>query len=234
MGGMEANKLFASVLLAGLIAMFAGFIAEYVYEVKPLEQAAIEIDTSAFEAAQAGGAVEEEEQIEPVLPLLASASVERGERLSRACTACHTFEQGAPNRVGPNQWGIVGSTFAHVEGFAYSDALMARSDEVWDYEALNQFIAAPRDYLPGTKMNYAGMRDVGDRADLIAWLRTLDANPEPLPTEEEIAAVTAAAEEDGAEESAGDTEAESGATEQVGENPEAGEEGATGDDSAGE
>lgn len=191
MGGMESNKLFASILLAGLIAMLSGFIAEKVYDAKLPEETPIFVDTAAFETAAAGGVVEEP-KIEPVVPLLASADPDRGARLVRACTACHTFEKGGPTRaVGPNQWGVVGDHFAHAADFAYSDALLARKDEYWTYEALNLFLTRPGDFIPGTKMNYAGMRKVEDRADLIAWLRLQDDDPEPLPTQAEIDAAIA-------------------------------------------
>jgi len=114
-------------------------------------------------------------------PLLASADVAAGQRASRACAACHTFDKGGPNRVGPNLYAIVNAPHAHAAGFAYSDVLKRMANEPWEYEDLNGFLANPRTYAPGTKMNFAGIRSVQERANLIAWLRTLADTQAPLP-----------------------------------------------------
>lgn len=101
--------------------------------------------------------------------------VGRGEKLAAKCKACHTFEKGAPNRVGPNQWGVAGGALAHAEGFAYSPALLEKkaTTPVWSDEALDAFLTNPKAYIPGTKMVFAGLKDPAERADLIAWLKTL-------------------------------------------------------------
>lgn len=179
MSSMEWNKIFAAVLVGGLIAMMAGFVADVLVEPEHLEQNAYVIDTGATETAQAGAA-QAPAGPAPIGPLLAAADPAAGERASRACASCHTFDQGGANRVGPNLYGIVGADFGHAEGYAYSDAIAGR-EETWDYEALNAFLYAPREYTPGTKMTYAGLKNDQDRANLIAWLRTLSPNAPPLP-----------------------------------------------------
>ena len=140
---------------------------------------------------------------EPVLALLAGADPAAGEAATRKCTACHTFDEGGANKVGPNLWNIVDAAIAGVEGFSYSDALEGMAEQSWTYEALNAFLAKPRDFAPGTKMSFAGISKVGERADLIAYLRNLSADPAPLPSAEEMApAEEPAAEEPAAEEPA--------------------------------
>lgn len=119
---------------------------------------------------------------EPITALLGNADVAAGEKLSHTCATCHNFEKGGPNKIGPNLWGIVGNVHAHLDSFNYSDAMKAKHGEKWDYDALNQFIYSPKTAVPGTKMPYAGMKNTQDRANLIAWLRTLSDNPQPLPT----------------------------------------------------
>ncbi len=180
MAGGDFNKIFMAVLMAVLIAMLAGFIANKLVHPTMLAENVYQVDVPEA-AAAAEEAAPEETGPEPIAPLLASADPAAGQKLSRACAACHTFEQGGANRVGPNLWNIVNASHAHIEGFAYSDAMKALSDKPWDYEALNAFLANPKAAIPGTKMNYAGMRKPEDRAALIAWLRTLSDNPAPLP-----------------------------------------------------
>ena len=189
---MELNKVFAAILLAGIIGLGAAFMAELVVAPEELETTAIFVDVEA-EPVAAGG----DDAVPSVLPLLATADIALGESLASACVACHTFDQGGANGIGPNNWGVVGAAMGHIEGFGYSSAMQTLHDagEVWSYEALNHFLYRPREFMPGTSMSYAGLRNVEDRAALIAWLRTLSDTPEPLPTDEEIAAATGAGEE---------------------------------------
>ena len=52
----------------------------------------------------------------------------------------------------------------------------------WTYDDLNQFITNPKGFVPGTAMGFAGVTKDSERADIIAYLRTLSDNPVPLPT----------------------------------------------------
>ncbi|MGE3293655.1 MAG: cytochrome c family protein, partial [Geminicoccaceae bacterium] len=67
------------------------------------------------------------------------------------------------------------------EGFSYSDALSGKKDQVWDYDHLNHYLTSPKTYAPGTKMSFAGISKDQERADVIAYLRSLSDNPAPLP-----------------------------------------------------
>lgn len=112
--------------------------------------------------------------------LLASADAGRGQQGVRVCSACHSFEQGGPNKIGPGLWEVVGREIASHEGFSYSSALSDK-EGAWDYEALDAYLADPRSWAPGTKMAFAGVRKPEDRADVILYLRSLSDSPEPLP-----------------------------------------------------
>lgn len=197
---LEFNKIAGALLTAGVVAMTTGFVADLLVSPESLEENAYPIAVS--DAPSAGPAAAEEPGLEPVLPLLADADLAAGEAAFRACAACHTADQGGANRVGPNLWNIVGASHAHRDDFNYSDAMQQLSGEPWTYEALNAFIADPRGTIPGTRMAYGGMRNVQDRANLIAWLRSQSDDPHPLPTEEEILAVAGEAEPPAAAEEA--------------------------------
>jgi cytochrome c len=186
---LEFNKVAAAVLTAGVVAMFSGFIGRELFHVEHLEEPVYKIASVTGETSGGGGEKPAEEKIESVLPLLASADVAHGQTVFKACAACHDASEGGPNKVGPNLWGVVGRPHAAHEGFAYSDALKAFAGKPWSYDEINHFIANPKHYAPGTKMTFAGLKKVQDRADVIAYLRTLAATPEPLPTQEEIDAV---------------------------------------------
>lgn len=184
MGGMEFNKVFAAILVAGIVAMLAGFFAEKIVKPEKLKQNAYAVEVAGLP----GAGPKIEKKAEPILALLATADIERGQKMSKACAACHSFEKGGPNGVGPALWGVVGAQKQAHDGFSYSGALNANGENVWTYEALNKFLWKPKKYAPGTKMNYAGLRKPEDRAALIAWLRTLDSTQEPLPNPTRIAA----------------------------------------------
>lgn len=173
------NKVAGAILSAGLLAMMAGFISGKIYHPKSLEKAAFAIggDGAAPAATQAAAAPAGPQ---PIGPLLANASVENGEKVAKKCVSCHTFDKGGRNKIGPNLWNIVGAGKAAVDGFSYSSVLRGM-DGGWGYEELSRFIYRPRDYAKGTKMSYAGLRKDSDRADLIAYLRSLSDSPKPLP-----------------------------------------------------
>ena len=103
--------------------------------------------------------------------VFATADAGAGEKAFRQCSACHKLEDGS-NAVGPHLFGVVGREIGVVDGFAYS-AVLADNSEAWTPENLNGFIEKPKDWAPGTKMAYNGMRDIEDRANLIAYLATI-------------------------------------------------------------
>jgi len=138
-----------------------------------------------------------------VAALLPAADIAGGEKGAKKCASCHSFDDGGANKIGPNLYGVVGRDIGGVAGFAYSEALAGHGG-VWDFDALDAFLAKPKDFAPGTKMAYAGMRSAEDRADLILYLRSLAADPLPLPEADEAASDTALEAEGG--ESEGETE----------------------------
>ncbi len=175
---MESNKFFAAILVAGILAMVSIIGSGMLVEPEQLKTNAYPIEGVA-EATPAAGAAAPA-AIEPVGPLLAKADVDHGAAVAKQCQACHNFAKGGPNLVGPNLWGVIGGPHAHKSDFAYSDA-MKKFAGTWDYDSINNFIAHPQAYLPGTKMGFAGLKKPEDRADVIAWLRTQADTPEPLP-----------------------------------------------------
>ena len=116
-----------------------------------------------------------------VAALLAAADPAAGAKAVRRCTACHTLDKGGKHRLGPNLWNLVGRPVGSAAGYGYSDALKAKSGETWSYDNLDAFLTRPKDWAPGTKMSFAGIKKPGQRADLIAHLRSLSDNPAALP-----------------------------------------------------
>ncbi|GGG42973.1 cytochrome c family protein [Caldovatus sediminis] len=172
MDSMELNKILAAILTAGVAFGVAGFIGRMVVHPTMPHESAIRIgEPAATQVAQP--AAPAAPALEPITPLLASADPQNGEALARRlCAACHTFNEGGRSGVGPNLYGIVGAPHAHVQGFNYSAALRAKEGP-WTYEELNAWLANPRAYAPGNRMAFAGMANAQQRADLIAYLRSI-------------------------------------------------------------
>ncbi|MBV8916116.1 MAG: cytochrome c family protein [Acetobacteraceae bacterium] len=114
---------------------------------------------------------------------MASADPKAGQAdtLKLGCNACHTFNEGGKAGIGPNLYGVLGAPVGHMQGFAYSQGLKAHTGP-WTYEELDKWLTKPAAYAPGTKMTFVGVANPKERADVIAYLRSLSPNPEPLPT----------------------------------------------------
>ncbi len=112
--------------------------------------------------------------------LLASADVAKGEKLFGKCVSCHTINAGGPNGIGPNLHAVVGEGIGTgAGGFAFSSALSGKGGK-WTFDLLNEWLASPKAFAPGTKMSFAGLSKTEDRANLIAYLNTQGSNL-PLP-----------------------------------------------------
>jgi cytochrome c len=177
MDSFELNKILGAVLFTCLCLVALNITAGAIFSPPKPEKPGYEIAVKEPEGGAKGPAAPAEEPIET---LLASADPKRGEDATKPCHACHTFAKGEPNKVGPNLWGVVGRSKASVAGFNYSAAMKAKGGD-WSFDELSKFIANPRGYVPGTSMSFAGIARANERANVIAYLRTLSDNPVPLP-----------------------------------------------------
>lgn len=181
MDSFELNKIAGAVLATGLLVMALSITSEIIYEPEDLRENGYVIAVA--EGDDHGQAAEAAAAIEPIEVRLQVASVSGGESSAKKCQACHTFEKGGPPKVGPNLFGIVGAKAAHMPGFNYSGALVERqaAGMEWTFAKLDDFLANPKAEVPGTLMAFAGLKKPDERADVIAYLRTLADSPVPLP-----------------------------------------------------
>jgi cytochrome c len=182
MDSFELNKIAGAVLATLLFAMGLGILTEAIFKPKYPVVAGYDLPgAEAAPAAAAPGAATA--QVTPLPVRMASADAKRGEATAKACTACHAFDKGGANKVGPALYGVVDRAKAAVGGFNYSAVLKEHGSkgEKWDFAALDAFITNPKAYAPGTLMGYAGLADPAKRADVLAYLRSLSDNPAPLP-----------------------------------------------------
>jgi cytochrome c len=176
MSSFEWNKIIGSVLAAMIVAMVTGIVAQSIVHPARLEKPAY-VPPGA--EGQAGGAPPAENAAaapagpEPIGPAMQKADAKHGEQVAKVCLQCHTFNKGEPNKIGPNLFGVIDENIASVPGYTFSAALQKDKDKKWNPDELNVWLWKPQEFAKGTKMTFAGLPKVQDRADVIAYLQTL-------------------------------------------------------------
>ena len=182
MDSYETNKIVGAIL-GTLFVLFGGsLLSEAIFDSEAPEKPGYVIAAAEAPAAGAGAAAVAEDP--PVAALLASADPGKGASEFKKCQACHIGEKDGGNKVGPHLWNVVDRPMASVSDFAYSAGIkdFSKGSTVkWDYDHLYHFLKAPKQYIPGTAMGFAGIKDPEGRANVIAYLRSLSDNPAPLP-----------------------------------------------------
>jgi cytochrome c len=177
MNSFELNKILGAILGTCLITLALNIGAGAIFAPEKPAKPGYMIAVKTV----AGGQKEAAPKETPLPVRLAKASLEKGQSVAKQCQACHTFEKGGPNRVGPNLYGIVGDERGKNRGgFNFSAAMKGKGGK-WTFEELDKFIADPRGYIPGTAMTFAGVKNEQQRADVIDYLHTLSDSPLPLP-----------------------------------------------------
>ncbi|MGV1795192.1 c-type cytochrome [Rhizobium sp. A37_96] len=176
---MGVGALLATLFVLKSVSLASGFIFHTEVPEKP------GFTIVATEEPAAGGDKAAAAKPEtPIAQLLQKADAKVGETIFKKCQACHSGEKGGPNKVGPDLWGIVDRPVGEHEGFAYSSGMKDFSkggSEKWTYDHLYHFLAAPKKFVAGTAMGFAGLPKEEDRANVIAYLRTLADTQVPLP-----------------------------------------------------
>jgi cytochrome c len=170
----------AITVSAAICVLFASTMsatASVAIRAQPLERSIVRIQVAQVATSPAP----KRELAPPIAPLLATADPVAGEAYAKkVCAACHSLNEGGKAIIGPNLYGVVGGPHAYMQGFSYSDALKSKQGP-WSYDELYAWLTKPTDYAPGTRMAFPGIKNDKQRLDVIAYLRTLSHNPEPLP-----------------------------------------------------
>ncbi|HUC60775.1 MAG TPA: c-type cytochrome [Alphaproteobacteria bacterium] len=187
MDSFEFNKIAGAVLMTALVATVIGHIGDIL--VPEAEGGKTHIEIAGVPAPGTPTQVASVPTV-PFDQLLATASAKSGEADAKVCETCHNFVEGKGPKIGPDLYGVVGRKIASNAKFEYSDAIKKLPGD-WTFDKLNDWIAGPQKVAPGTKMTFAGIPDAKKRADVIAYLDTLSAKPEPLPKPAPVAPAAA-------------------------------------------
>jgi cytochrome c len=148
-----------------LLVLFATLFSSLLYQQKKVIKRGFEIEISA----DGKPVVKKEEKPVDLATMMKTADIDRGAKTFKKCATCHSIGKGEAAKVGPNLYGVVGRKRGSFAGFSYSEAMKAKGGN-WDSESVNSFITKPKEYLPGTKMAFAGLKKPQDRADVILFL----------------------------------------------------------------
>lgn len=167
----EFNTIAGWVLAGGIVALGGSIVTGELFHGERPEQMGYVVEGVEVEAG--------EEAEMPLAQAFTLVTAEDGEAIFRRCVSCHTINQGGADGLGPNLYGVVGGPAAHRPGFAYSSGLAALPGP-WTFEALDEWLTRPAAYIDGTKMNFAGLSSVEDRAAVILYMNAQGSNL-PLP-----------------------------------------------------
>lgn len=183
MNSTLTNKFIMAFLATVFVVMTVNILSDSLFHAPAPEKPGYAIEAEEVASGGEGGSAPAKEEVS-IATLLQSADPARGQVVFKRCAACHTGEKGGANKVGPHLWDVVNRPAASVADFGYSAAMkeFGAGGNKWDFEHLNKFLTSPKGFIKGTAMGFAGDKKDNERADLIAYLRTLSDNPAPLPS----------------------------------------------------
>lgn len=166
---LELNKIAASIILASLITMIVGTVSNILYRPK-LDLTQRGYNIKIVEDNPISPQPSTSQKLLNIEELMSKANAEAGARIIKKCISCHSFNQGGEHKVGPNLWAIINANKGQKSGYQYSKAMLLAKG-IWDHESLFHFLQKPSQYIPGTKMSFAGLSKPQEIVDIIAYLK---------------------------------------------------------------
>jgi cytochrome c len=173
------NKIAVSIILALILIVGINKLSDKLYYVEKPKKSAYQVESAVTDSSltvekDSGGLVSGN-----IIALFASTNAAEGEKVFKKCAACHSISQGGANKIGPALWAVLGRKAGTVPDYKYSKAMAAHM-KTWSFEEMNSFLIKPKDWVKGTKMSFAGLKNDKDRAAVILYMNQNTDNPLPL------------------------------------------------------
>ncbi len=173
------NKIIVSIILALILILGINKITDVIYYVEKPEKSAYQVDDVATMASSSIEDKSDETKNGDIMALFASVSTDQGEKIFKKCAACHSIAKGGGNKIGPALYNVLGRQIGSLEDYKYSKS-MASYGKKWTAEEMNGFLIRPKDWIKGTKMAFAGLKDPKERAAVILFMNKNADSPLPL------------------------------------------------------
>ncbi len=180
MYGFEINKIIAAIILTIVIVLSINKLADIVYNVKVPEDATNKVVKATETKEISKDDNEKAKSGNDIKVFLDLGSIDHGKTVVKKCIGCHSVSKGGSNKIGPALWGVIGRKVGSISDYKYSKA-MSGFGKNWDFEAMNNFLIKPKDYVKGNKMAFAGISKEKDRSSVILYLNEQGDFPLPLP-----------------------------------------------------
>ena len=174
------NKIIVSIILAVILVVGINKLTSVIFYVEKPEKSAYQVssvDTVASTTTSETSSVDSGSG--DIMALFTSTNAAEGAKIFKKCAACHSIVEGGANKIGPALWGVLGRQAGSVSGYKYSKAL-AEHGKIWSFDEMNGFLIKPKDWIKGTKMSFAGLKNEKDRAAVILYMNENSDSPLPL------------------------------------------------------
>ena len=174
------NKIIVSIVFAIILVLGINKVTDVIFYVEKPEKSAYQV-ASVTTAASTVSAETDSVSSDSgnIMALFASASAAEGAKVFKKCAACHSIAEDGGNKIGPALWGVLGRPAGSIPDYKYSKAMAAHGKN-WSFEEMNGFLIKPKDWIKGTKMSFAGLKNAKERAAVILYMNENTNSPLPL------------------------------------------------------
>ena len=174
------NKIIVSIVIAIFLVLGINKITDVIFYVEKPEKSAYQVDGIVTVTNTTSAKVNSENsESGDIMTLFASVNTSDGAKIFKKCAACHSIVQSGGNKIGPALWGVIGRKAGSISDYKYSKA-MAAYGKSWSFEEMNGFLTKPKEWVKGTKMSFAGLKNIKERAAVLLYMNENSDNPLPL------------------------------------------------------
>ena len=173
------NKIIVSIVFAVILVLGINKIADVIFYVEKPEKSVYQVAMTTTASTTTAEKSSEDVNTGSIMALFASTSAADGAKVFKKCAACHSIAQGGGNKIGPALWGVLNRKAGSIPNYKYSKA-MASHGKVWTLDEMNSFLIKPKNWIKGTKMTFAGLKNAKDRAAVILYMNENTDSPLPL------------------------------------------------------